>query len=681
MRTPAQHALIRNGPIALLLLTILLAGGGAHARGAATVELPVTRLVLFTSGVGYFEHSGTVTGDAELELSVPEEAMNDLLQSLVLQDFGGGTVRPVRYPSRDPLERILASYALDLSADPSLAQLLSQARGQRVLIETSDSLSGRIVNVERVEVPEEEPLSYLTLATLTGLRRIDLAEVRTITFADRELQSELEAALAAIARQSEEDEQTLTLRFEGEGERPVSVGYVREMPVWKTSYRLLLDGDGEADLQGWAIFDNPTATDFKDVAISFVAGQPISFVSSLFEPIYIERQHISPDRSPGVTARQFEADSFARAADEAKSRANLQLAAPAPTPRPYGAGVESMAQGSRSGASFEYRVTEPVSVGRFESAMVPIISTAVEAQQLSIYDQASHPLHPLRGLRLVNDTGLHLASGPVSVFDDGGFAGNALLGDVVPGDSRILAYAVDLDLSVNTVSESEPERLVAIRIANGLVETGFRQRISISYEIDVRAGGQRFLVIEQPRRDGYEVVSPTIPPATTPQAYRFGVAIGRSEADPPADPTVPTHLSCEVQGACELRVVLERELSRSVAISNLSSEQILFYLENSTLSDGDRDSLSAILDLKQQLADLDRRIDSMQQQVEEIFRDQGRIRQNMAQLDRDSSLYRRYLAELEAQENELDDLGGTVEELLDERRRVQGQLDELILSL
>ena len=684
MRTPAQIAPARDRLLSRLLLTMLLpllltAGAALAQQGPALAELPVTRLLLFTSGVGYFEHGGTVSGTVELELPVPEEAMDDLLQSLVLQDFGGGTIRAVRYPSSDPLERILASYPLDLSGDPTLAQLLSQARGQRVVVETSEALSGRIVNVELVTVEKEEPRTYLTLATATGLRRIELAEVRTLSFSDRELQRELEAALTAIAQQSVNDERTLRLRFEGEGERRVSVGYVREMPVWKTSYRLLLDEEGRAELQGWAILDNPTAMDLENVSVSFVAGEPISFVSALFEPVYVERQRIAPDRSPTATAREFEADAFARAEDAAgEMSATMRLAPPAVAPQLSGAGVEAMAQGSRSGASFEYRVANPVTVGRFESAMIPIVTTPLEAIRLSVYDQGSHPLHPLRGVRLVNDTGLHLAAGPVTVFDEGGFGGNALLADVVPGDSRLLAYAVDLDLTVTPRSESQPEELVAVEIANGLVETSFRQRITTTYEITMRGDESRFLVIEQPRRQGYEVVVPDLKPATTPESYRFGVAVGEGSG---GDTTVPTHLSCPSEGGCELTVVLERELSRSLAITNISSEQIVFYLENLELSDEDRQRFSTILGLKRQLTDLDERISRQQTRIDALFRDQERIRQNMAQLDRNSSLYRRYLADLEAQENELDGLRATLEDLTGEREQVQERLDELILSL
>ncbi|MEX2536695.1 MAG: hypothetical protein WD273_13950 [Trueperaceae bacterium] len=655
------------------------------AEDATATDLPITRVILFTSGIGYFEHAGTVEGNVQIELSVPGEDMDDLLQSLVLQDFDGGTIRPVRYASRDPLSRILAGYSLDLSADPTLAALLSQARGERITIETSERMSGTIVTVEQHTVPEQETLTYMTLSTATGLKRIELGEVRSIRFVRDELQSELEEALAAVARYRGDEDKPVRLSFEGDGQRRVSVGYIREMPVWKTSYRLLLGDEGEAELQGWAIFDNPTDLDLENVSVSFVAGQPISFLSDLYEPIYIERRRIEANTASGVSARAFAADSVAEAEERAQQEfaAAARLAPPAATPQLSGAGLSAMAQGAQTGATFEYRVNGPVTIGRHESAMIPIVSGPVEAHRLSIYDPQGHAVHPLRGVRLQNDTRLHLAAGPISVFDEGGFTGNALISDIVPDDSRVLAFAADLELEVTTASDSRPEEVVAVAIQNGLVETSQRQRITTRYDIEASGSEPRFLVIEHPRRDGFEVTAPETTPATTPQSYRFGVAIGAAApaSTPSTDTTVPTQLQCELGPPCRLTVVMERTQTRSLTVTNLSSDQIVFYLQNVALAEEDRATFSRVLELKQRLTELDRQVTAQRSQVDSIHQDQARIRQNMGQLDRNSSLYRRYLADLEAQENELGSLSDTIDGLQEQRREVQEQLASLIRSL
>ncbi len=257
----------------------------AQAAPAATAaELPVTRLVLFTNGVGYFEHEGTVTGDQVLTLDVPPADMDDLLQSLVLQDFGGGTVRPVRYTAQDPLARVLDGYRIDVSGNLTLAGVLAQARGATVTLVGGRTVTGAVVGVEQVQQTDREPRSYVTVATATGLVRAPLDEFEEVRFADPELKSQLDEALTAIAERAGEDASKVRISFEGEGERRVRVGYLREMPVWKSTYRLVVGDDGKGTLQGWAILDNPTNVPLEDVTVSFVAGQPISFVTSLFEP-------------------------------------------------------------------------------------------------------------------------------------------------------------------------------------------------------------------------------------------------------------------------------------------------------------------------------------------------------------------------------------------------------------
>ncbi len=674
----------RRKPTRIAVLVVAAAMAWACAQPAAealTTELPVQHLVLFTNGVGYFEHAGTVVGTQEIELPVPPEHMDDLLQSLVVQDLGGGRVEAVRYGARDPLGRVLSSYALDLSGDPTLAELLAQARGEAVRIDATETLRGVIVNVERVAVPDQAPRTLLTLATDDGLQRVDLDEVRAVAFEREALQAELDAALAAIARYRGGDAASVRLRFVGEGEREVRVAYVREMPVWKASYRLALEEAGRAELQGWAILDNPTALDLEDVSVWFVAGQPISFVASLYAPVYVDRPRVDVATAPRIDPVADEGqlapiEAEAGRAMMAPSPAMMADALESAAPSFGGAGVEAAAEGVAGGATFAYRVSEPVTVGRFESAMIPIVVATVEAHAVSWYDADVLRDHPLRAVRLVNDSGLHLAAGPVTVFDEGGFAGQAMMADVVPDDSRMLAYAVDLDVRVTVASASEPERVVSAVLRGSVLETSWRSVHTTRYRLEPRGDGERFVVVEHPQRGGFAVVSPE-GPVETGDAWRFGIEIGTGA---PVDPTVPSHLVCD-DDTCVLTVVMERLDGRQTAVNNVGGDQIAFYLENVDLSDADREALEAVLELQRGMAELDRQVVALEAQVNEVFRDQSRIRDNMAALERNSSLYRRYLADLEAQENLLTELREAIADRRSERAEAQRELDELIARL
>ena len=343
----------------------------------------------------------------------------------------------------------------------------------------------------------------------------------------------------------------------------------------------------------------------------------------------------------------------------------------------FGDGVVAAAEGVAAGATFAYRVAQPVRVGRFESAMVPIVVATIEAHEVSFFDAAVLPDHPLRGVRLVNDTGLHLAAGPVTLFDAGGFAGQALLPDVVPGDSRVLTYAVDLEVAADVDSSTEPEQVVAASLRGGVLESTWRTRIVTRYHFEARGDGDRFVVVEHPKRAGFDVVDP-VDPTETPTAWRSGVAVGDPEA---GDPTVPTHLTCDGDGACVLTVTMVRLDGRRLALSNVGSDQIAFYLENVELSEADREALASVLEVQRRIVDIDRSIVALDTRVNDVFRDQSRIRDNMSALERNSTLYRRYAGDLETQENELRDLRQRIVTLRDARSAAQQEFERLIERL
>lgn len=675
----------RTAPLALALALGAAAALAQPAPGGETMQaqadLPVTRVVLFTSGVAYFEHEGTVVGDQAFELSVPPSEMDDMLQTLVLQDLDGGRVEPVTYDSRDPLGRILAGYSIDLSGSPTLAQVLAQLRGEVVHLEASRPLSGAIVSVERVEVPEDAPRTYLTLATAAGLTRVDLAQVTSVRLDDPELQAELDEALAAVARHRAAEATTLRLAFSGEGERRVRVGYVREMPVWKSTYRIVVNDDGTALLQGWAIFDNPTDLDLEDVRVSFVAGQPAAFVTALYDPVYADRFRVEPPTAAEVRPRA-DAGVLGRAAPPPAAAAP-SFAPQAMEAADLAAGVAAMAEGARSGATFAYHVSTPVSVGRHQSVMVPIVQTTVAATRLSHYDQRVHEGHPLAAVLLVNDTGLHLAAGTVTVYDGNGFAGNALLADLVPGDSRVLTYAVDLEVAAEVEGSSQPERVVAARLVRGLLETESRQRLTRTVRLTPRTDEERLVLVDLPRVQGYDVVSPAPAPQLTPDALRFGVVLNDSGGDA-APEGLPVQLRCpptETAEACELEVVLERVTRRSVSLLDVSPDVVAVYLEDLELDDRTRSVLGDVMALQREAAQLAEEVSAREERVAAIARDQERVRANMQGLDRDSSLYRRYVADLEAQEDELDRLEGEVAELRQRFQDAQRRLQDLIAAL
>jgi len=287
-------------PIAALASTAAFA---QVAPAASRQEVPVTTVALFSSGVGYFEHSGIVRGDGTTELRFRTSQMNDVLKSLVLQDEGGGHVTTITYPSQDPLSKSLRSFQVDITANPSMAQLLNLLRGARVtILSQAEHISGTVLVVEtrhRQQNDKDAVIDVPVLNLLAGamIRSVELQSITSLTFDDPQLQDELTKALAALSQSRDQDKKPVLINFIGSGERRVRVGYVVETPVWKTSYRLILD-DRSAKLQGWAIVENQTESDWNNVSLSLISGRPISFVMDLYAPLYLTR--------PTVVAAQYD---------------------------------------------------------------------------------------------------------------------------------------------------------------------------------------------------------------------------------------------------------------------------------------------------------------------------------------------------------------------------------------
>ena len=245
-------------------------------------NMALKKVVLFSSGVGFFEHNGQVTDDAQVDMKFKTEDINDLLKSLVVEDLGGGQVSTVSYGSKDPISKTLKSFSIDLTTDPTLGQLLAQVRGEKVAIEAPNEITGIILGVEtreqKVGEDQVQKVEFLNILTDAGLRSVALDKLSAIKLVNEKLDSELRGALALLASSHDMDKKTVTINFVGKGKRDVRMGYVQETPIWKTAYRLVLSDEKAPFLQGWAIVENTTEEDWNGVGLTLVSGRPISWL-------------------------------------------------------------------------------------------------------------------------------------------------------------------------------------------------------------------------------------------------------------------------------------------------------------------------------------------------------------------------------------------------------------------
>jgi Carboxypeptidase regulatory-like domain len=269
-------------------------------------KLPLRRVVLYKSGIGYFEHDGHVRGNEDVEIDLTSGQLNDVLKSLTALDFSGGRIVGASYNSQEPAGHQLQSLPVPVAQNSTLASLLQNLRGARLEVRTAGgSFTGRLLSVEEKDHATNGTVSRLDQISLlddTGnVRSFALESGVNVRFADRDLEMELTRALGLMDSSHQEDTRHLVLSTAGSGERQIRVSYISEVPVWKTTYRIVLPGATNPEgakplLQGWAVVDNTVGEDWNDVELSLAAGAPQSFIQQLSQPYYLQRPTVGLPR-------------------------------------------------------------------------------------------------------------------------------------------------------------------------------------------------------------------------------------------------------------------------------------------------------------------------------------------------------------------------------------------------
>ena len=279
----------------------------------STARLPVTRVILYKNGVGYFEHAGQVRGSQDVNVDFTTAQLNDVLKSLTVLDLGKGRITGVSYNSNAPLERRLGSLHLAVGENPTTAQFLDALRGARLEVRSgSESASGRLLSIDEREIPikgdQKITVDQISIVSDSGeVRVFDLTPTTSVRVAEKDVNDEVGKYLSLVASTRDQDVRRMTISTAGEGERNLLVSYISEVPVWKSTYRIVIPNEGKPLLQGWAIVDNTVGEDWKNVELSLVAGAPQSFVQQLSQPYYARRPVVPLPQNAMITPQTYEA--------------------------------------------------------------------------------------------------------------------------------------------------------------------------------------------------------------------------------------------------------------------------------------------------------------------------------------------------------------------------------------
>ncbi|GJL50236.1 MAG: hypothetical protein NPIRA01_14630 [Nitrospirales bacterium] len=686
-----------------LCLAVLLLPAVTAAQKTSLTEadqLPISKVVLYTSGVGYFQHDGTVQNQTDIQLPVQVTNINDLLKSLVVQDFDGGTISSIQYQSQDPLAKTLSSFSLDLSNHPTLGQLLIQLRGEPIHLTTPTPITGTIIGVEKKAewngtgtASQQIEVEYLNVLANGRLRSIPLPLIQDIEIVNHALNKELQQVLGVLSQSHDRQKKTIAITFEGEDERRVRMAYLRETPVWKTSYRLILQDDDEPFLQGWGIIDNTTDHDWDQVQLSLVSGRPISFMMDLYQPLYAPRPFVRSElhaalrpqthgdnlsmeteikeesrigsRKSRTKAKRFNDNQALRQEDQ---ETMMDFAAPAPAESRMGAdwnlrqGVQAAAQGQETGELFSYVIQAPVSIPRHGSAMLPILNQAVTGEKLSLYNSTTHAKHPLQAFRLKNITDLSLMQGPITVFDDNAYAGDAQMKDLAPGQDRLISYALDLTTEVHRKPIPLAQELVSAKLRKGVLIATRKALNTTTYTIINRSQKQKTVLVEHPYRSDWKLVNTLTPVEQTRNMYRFAMTVDTGKTE-------------------SLTIQEGKSLEETVSLITSGHDIIGVYLKAQQVSADVKTALERVVELRQQLSHTQDARQQHESRITNIAKDQKRIRDNMNRLSRQSQLYTRYVKKLHAQETELETIQQEMDALVKKEISQKQTLEEYVMGL
>lgn len=689
-------------------------------------DLPVRKVVLYKNGVGYFEHAGTVTGNQRVAIDFTSPQLNDVLQSLTVLDEGGGRIAGVNYNSTTPLAEQLKSLSLGMSDDPTSTELFQALRGQRVEVlgGPGGAITGRLMSIEsRTEKAGSSDGSnqatidkfYLTLVAGSGaVRVIELSPALSVRPLDANLQGQLDRYLELLSTTHSTGLRHLTLDALGQGQRELRVSYISEVPVWKSTYRMVFprEANGRAIVQGWAVVDNTVGADWDNVQLSLVAGAPQSFIQPLSQPLYTRRPEIPISTEAQTTPQTHEAADLPAppppapevAVDSAEISATLnsnQLKAARPTaPAPkavpsangviggifsgngngfglgtgyghgYGAGSggaigggvyrtsDAISEGDVSTNAFddffEYALTQPVTIHKNESAMVPILQQELPAEHVTLWSEKDPT--PLRAVWLENKSKLTLDSGSFSIFESGEFAGEGLLDPIHPGERRLLSYAADQAVRVKVTGRESKRTLHHVKIAHGSIIETHMDVASVSYSATNSADVDRVVLLEHPRHNetkGWSLDEGLTPAESAPGIYRFRLP-------------VPAHSTAKLE-------VREHGPEHTTVSLNSSQDQRTYLLDLVKRVPDALDKLKPVIDAQAALADLDQKINEAKQQEETAKTDEARDRENLTAL-KGNDAAKRFVDELNRAE---DLLQATRKQIADLEAQKQAAIDKL----
>ena len=720
----------------------LAALGCGHARKPFATTggaLQLSKVVLYRNGVGYFERGGTVSGEM-FKIRVRKDQVNDLLKSLTVVERKGGRAVSISMPL-DPRAWSNAAIATLGPGSGSLAEVLDKLRGTQVTLHTGDDdLDGRVLIVEVIQSDgstrpagdqSDHELDYkVTLIKDDKLSVVKLSKVTGITLHNDDISLQFQRSLDATAGEGMFQQVDVTIRLAGKSSHDLLVSYVVGAPMWKPTYRVVLPehGKGQALLQGWAVVDNTTGEDWRDVKLALTSGAPIAFRYDLHTPRDVARTDLSAvgttrraqasvgeagyapaaDAPAPVAAATPPADVDAKTMGGAGTGASMnrpakKSAAPRPatksvydknvsqtTPAPDAWGgkdeaaavdAEQLARSVQanttsvavSGLS-RYDLGELQTVPDGTSTMVAIINQQVDGEETFLFKPGGggqgYESNPYRVIRFKNSTPFALESGPISIYSGGSFVGEGISEPVSAGVAVTIPFAVESSFLVASHADYNGDEMHLLKIVRGVMEIESFGRRTTTWEIKSqlpRPDDTTVYVRHQKMGGSYELAPR--PPNTEdlPDAYLIPIKLPAKATD------------------AKLEVVEQTPSRSTLSIWDTRALVLLEgILAQGNLDAGTRAKLDPIVKLRQEVGRIDTEIEGKARTRSELDQRANETRANLEAIKKDpaaNALRKRLSDRLEQFAKDGDKLGREIVELSTKRTEKKIALEDAMQNL
>ena len=644
---------MKNMIFTILSAACIVGAAADPAKNFSADDIPLKKVTLYSSGVAHYVHEGTVAGSGNIALLFSPAQINDVLKSLVVMDPGAKSLA-VNYQSEDTLRKTLESLKIDLSAATTLYDILKAQKGAEVELFTPHQIIGKILSVDKNSSKETDTF-FISLAAKDDIHIIAFSDIQSFTFTDKKRNEDLNTALALILDASAKNRKKLDIKIDAQGERKIGLSYVMEAPVWKASYRLDM-GTDKAAFQAWAIIDNSTDLDWKNITLTLTTGRPVGFTQNLYAPYYTYRPEVPLAIAQAAEAETF--DSADRAVEYAAAMPLAEKRSAMMKKEAYGYTVagydeaeyddlqekndsayfENQAEAGNAGEMFAFTPSKPVTLERQQSTMIPLTLASLPAEKYSVFSSIPYNerVNPKFCISIENTSGLKLPAGPITVLDGGEYAGDALLEFLPEAEKRLIAYGDDIEVTGSKRADST-RTIETIKMTDGVMTTSYRQVQSTTYLIRNANKKERTVIVEHAKNAGFELMTKQALAETTANKYRFKFkAAGNT--------------------GTELKVEEARTYQSTQKIFDMNSNTFISYTTNSEIPEKVRKAFASIITEKEKVTAAERALKTLQDRQTEIGKEQDRVRRNLEAVGSESQQGRAFLTKLLKLETELDEL-------------------------